>query len=229
MKDNLIEKIRNDFDKIALLKTADWDHNNHYHSFLLNQLPNKGNLVLDIGCGTSEFSRLLARRFERVIAIDLSSKMIKVARQNSTNYSNINFQVADILQWQFPLEKFEAIVSIATVHHLPLERLLPILKAALKPGGELLFLDLIEYDEPQDLVRNAISILLSWGFRLIKNRRIKPTQESINAWNEHGRTEKYLTSSQIKKIYPEFLEQVKIKKHLFWRYSVVWKKPLQSN
>jgi SAM-dependent methyltransferase len=225
MEDNLIEKIRNDFDHIALLEPAKWDHNNHYHSFLLDRLPNQSNLVLDIGCGTGEFSRLLAQRFERVIAIDLSPKMIQVARQNSTNYSNINFQVADILQWQFPLEKFEAIVSIATVHHLPLEKLLPILKAALKPGGKLLFLDLIEYDEPQDLVRDAISIPLNWGFQLIKNRRIKPTRESIKAWNEHGRTDNYLTSSQIKQIYPNFLESAKIRKHLFWRYSVVWEKP----
>jgi SAM-dependent methyltransferase len=229
MEDNLLEKIRDDFDNIALLEQARWDHNNHYHSFLLAQLPKKGNLVLDIGCGTGEFSRLLAKRFDRVLAIDLSPKMIEVAKQNSRHYENINFQIADILSWQFPLEKFDAIVSIATVHHLPLENLLPTLKAALNPGGKLVILDLIEYDEPQDIFMDAIYVPLNWGFRLIKNRRIKPTQESIKAWNEHGRTDNYLTSSQIKKIYPNFLEQVKIRKHLFWRYSIVLEKPLETN
>ncbi|HHP7232083.1 MAG TPA: class I SAM-dependent methyltransferase, partial [Xenococcaceae cyanobacterium] len=193
MNNNLMQKIRSDFDNIALLDRTKWDHNNHYHSFLLKQLPIKGNIVLDIGCGTGEFSRLLAQRFNKVIALDLSPKMIEVAKQRSQHFDNINFQVADILQWQFPSEKFDAIASIATVHHLPLESLLPILKAALNPGGKLIILDLIEYEYPKDISMDIISIPLNWLLKIIKNKRINYPHEEIKAWQEHGRTDEYLT------------------------------------
>ncbi len=191
MNEDLIQKIRADFDKIALLNQARWDHNNHYHFFLLDQLPSKGKTILEIGCGTGEFSRLLAQRFDKVIAIDLSPNMIQVAKQHSQHFDNINFQVADILQWQFPLEKFDAIASIATLHHLPLAQLLPKLKATLNPGGKLVILDLVEYEYPKDILLDIISIPSSWVFKIFKNKKIKPTSEEIQAWNEHGLTDNY--------------------------------------
>ncbi|MEM6610800.1 MAG: class I SAM-dependent methyltransferase [Cyanobacteria bacterium P01_C01_bin.72] len=224
MSGDLKYKIQHDFDRIALLNPQRWDHNNHYHSFLLSQLPIEGNTVLEIGCGTGEFSRLLAQRFERVIAIDLSPKMIEVAKQHSRQFPNIDFQVADILQWQFPKEKFDTIASIATFHHLPLENLLPCLKSALKPEGKLVILDLIEYTYPKDIVIDIISVAFNWIFQKLKNTNSKPTKEEIQAWREHGLTDEYPTLIEVKNIYQKFLKQAKIKKHLFWRYSIVWQK-----
>lgn len=226
MNGDLKHKIRHDFDRIALLNPQQWDHNNHYHSFLLSQLPVKGNTVLEIGCGTGEFSGLLAQRFEQVIALDLSPKMIEVAQHNSRQFSNIDFRVADILQWQFPKEKFDAIASIATFHHLSLENLLPCLKSALKPKGKLVILDLIEYKYPQDIVIDIFSVAFNWIFQILKNSRTKLTQEEIEAWQKHGLTDEYLTLIEAKKIYLKFLEKIKIKKHFLWRYSLVWQKPL---
>ena len=226
MNSDLKHKIQHDFDRIALINPQPWDHNNHYHSFLLSQLPIKGQTVLEIGCGTGAFSRLLAQRFERVIAIDLSPKMIEVAQQHSQHFDNIDFQVADILQWQFPKEKFDVIASIATFHHLPLENLLSCLQSALKPGGKLVILDLVKYKYPQDTAIDIISVAFNWLIQKIQNRKTKLTQEELLAWKEHSITDEYLTFSEAKKIHSNFLEKVTIKKHLFWRYSVVWQKPL---
>ncbi len=225
MNEHLRQKIRHDFDRIALYDNEGWNHNNHYHSFLLKQLPNKGKIVLDIGCGTGEFSRLLAQRFNQVIAIDLSSKMIEVAKQRSQNYRNIDFQIADILQWHFPREKFDAITSIATLHHLPVENLLPNLQAALKPGGKLVILDLLEQENVWDARTDLIAIPLNWLF-LLKNRKIQQSPEAQAAMREHLRTDNFLTFSQVKQIYLNSLPQAKIRKHLFWRYSLVWQKPM---
>jgi ubiquinone/menaquinone biosynthesis C-methylase UbiE len=60
-------------------------------------LPVQRRSALDIGCGTGEFSRLLSKRFEEVIATDLSPNMIEVAKQRSRQFSNIDFQVADVM------------------------------------------------------------------------------------------------------------------------------------
>ena len=158
MDEILTQKIRNDFDRIALSEQEGWNHNSHYHGFLLKQLPTHSKNILDIGCGTGAFSRLLAERADRVVAIDLSPNMIEVAKQRSTEHTNIEFQVANILKWQFPLEEFDAIVSIATVHHLPLENLIPSLKATLKPGGKLVILDLLEHESIQDRLSDFIAV-----------------------------------------------------------------------
>ncbi|BAY06973.1 class I SAM-dependent methyltransferase [Calothrix sp. NIES-2098] len=226
MSDALTQKIQQDFDRIALLQSQQWNHNNHYHRFLLKQLPSHCESILDIGCGTGVFSRLLAQRAERVIAVDLSAKMIEVAQQQSQSYRNIDFQVTDILQWDFPVKHFDAIASIATVHHLPLEILLPKIQAALKPGGKLLILDLVKSEGIADIFSNALAFPLNLTLQLLKNKRLRPTPEAIAAWREHGITDEYLTRSQAEQIYLKFLTGAKIKKHLFWRYSVVWEKPL---
>ncbi len=225
----LTQKIQHDFDRIALLEPVNWDHNRHYHNFLVQQLPPKCERILEIGCGTGVFSRLLAEHSVRVVAIDLSPNMIKVAQEQSGRYSNIYFQVADILKWQFPIEEFDAIASIATVHHLPLENLLPRLKAALRPGGKLVILDLLEHEIVQDILTDVIAVPLHWIFQLLRNKRIRATPEAVEAWREHGRTDKYLTLPQAQQLYTKLLKGAKIRKHLFWRYSVLWEKPFNPD
>ncbi|MBE9171305.1 methyltransferase domain-containing protein [Pleurocapsales cyanobacterium LEGE 06147] len=75
MDEILTQKIRDDFDRIALYDREVWNHNNRYHKFLLKQLPLHCERVLDIGCGTGAFSRLLAERCHQVVAIDLSPQV----------------------------------------------------------------------------------------------------------------------------------------------------------
>ena len=224
MNENLTQKIRHDFDRLARYDRPEWNHNNHYYSFLIEQLPAQCKTVLDIGCGTGEFSRLLAERFESVVAIDLSPNSIEVAKLRSRSFSNIDFQVADICQWEFPMERFDAIVSISTLHHLPVENLLPKLKTALKSSGKLVILDLIEHENLSDRLSDWIAVPLNWFFQIRKNRHIQKSPEAAEAMREHLRTDEYLTLSQARRIYTNSLKGAKLRQHLFWRYSVVWEK-----
>ena len=199
MNESLTQKIRDDFDRLALYDRQEWNHNNHYHQFLLKRLPNRCQTVLDLGCGTGEFSRLLSDRAERVVAIDLSPNSIQIAQQRSQQF-DIDYQVADVSQWEFPSEYFDAIVSIATVHHLSIERLIPKLKAALKPGGVLIILDLLEPHNLRDTLSDAIAVPLNWWLLKVNNGHFKPDSEAAAAMREHLRTDKYLNFSQAKKV-----------------------------
>jgi ubiquinone/menaquinone biosynthesis C-methylase UbiE len=155
--------IQADFDRIAVLSTAEhWDHNSHYHPFLLKHLPPRLQNALDIGCGTGTFSRQLARRSEEVIGLDLSPEMIRVAESHSGEHNNIQYQVADVMNYPLPDNHFDSVASIATLHHLPFREILLKIKAALKPNGTLLVLDLFEERRtPLDFAYNALAFPVS--------------------------------------------------------------------
>lgn len=125
-----LESIQADSDRIALLADEGWNHNAHHHEYLLNRIPERCGDILEIGCGAGKFSRLLAGRAEKVLAIDLSAQMIRLARENSKLYPNIDFIQADVITHQLPEEEFDCIVTIATIHHLPNESILRKIKKA---------------------------------------------------------------------------------------------------
>ncbi len=224
--------IQTDFDRIALLSADDgWTQNNHYHNFLLRHVPAKSESALEIGCGTGAFSRRLAQQAQKVVALDLSPEMIRIARQNSTQFSNIEFQVADVIAWDFPGETFDCIASLATLHHLPLRETLLRMRDSLKIGGVLLVLDLFERArnvlEPEglfDSVLNAVAIPTSVSLRFLHHRRLLPPREVRAAWAAHEQHDTYPTMNEVRMLCAEILPGARVKKHLLWRYSVVWKK-----
>jgi SAM-dependent methyltransferase len=218
-------KIQSDFDRIAELSKNDWTHNNHYDSFLLRHIPQSSSLdALEIGCGTGSFTRRLAQRFRRVLAIDLSPRMIEVAKEQSGQYHNIDFQVADVMPAELPSQQFGCIASIATLHHLPFEPILYKMKEALKTNGVLLVLDLFKAASLADFAISPLAAPVSMILRLIKNGQIHESAEVRAAWEEHGRTDHYLTLSQVHQACAAILPDAQIRRHLLWRYSVVWKK-----
>src|SRR5687767_6102099 len=96
-----LESILSDFDRIALLSNDNWNHNAQYYGYLMGRIPEQCRQILEIGCGTGKFSRLLAQRAEKVLAIDLSPQMIRLAQERSKLYPNIDFVKSDVMAYQF--------------------------------------------------------------------------------------------------------------------------------
>ena len=219
--------IQQDFDRIALVSTASPDgaaHNRHYHNFLLRHLPANCHDVLEIGCGTGGFARRLAERSEHVLALDLSGEMIRIARGQSAQFPNIEFQLADVRDVPFPIASFDCIATIATLHHLPFPEMLLKMRTALKPGGVLLVLDLFEPAGLSDSLLNLLAVPVSTSLRLIHQGRLLPRREVRDAWAAHERHDLYPTMSEVHALCASLLPGAKIKKHLLWRYSIVWEK-----
>lgn len=219
-----MSNVRADFDRIALLAGDEWDHSSHYHGFLLRHVPTPCRASLEIGCGAGAFSRLLAKSSERVLALDLSPNMIRVAAERSARFPNIDFRVADVLALELPAESFDCVATIATLHHLPPAEALPKIKRALRVGGVLIVLDLFQPDGLSDAAAGALALPLSLGLRLVRHGRLLPPPQVRRAWAEHGRHDTYLTMSEVHKVCAEMLPGALVTRHLLWRYSVVWKK-----
>jgi SAM-dependent methyltransferase len=220
-----VQQIRADFDRLARLHDDAWDHNRHHHGFLLAHVPRPCREALEIGCGAGAFSHALAARAERVLALDLSPEMIRAARAREPCHANLEFEVADAAAWPFPSERFDCIASIATLHHLDPRALIPRLREALRPGGVLLALDLVADESPLDLARSGVAIFVDVALRLWHSGRLRDPKPVREAWEEHGRGETYLRLSEVRTLCRELLPGAEVRRHLLWRYSIVWRKP----
>ena len=214
-----------DFDRLALLDEEGWTSNNHYHDLLLRHVPKSCENALEIGCGTGAFARELARRCGRVVALDLSAEMIRVARSRATQFENLEFQVADAMTWNFPRSHFDFICSIATLHHLEQRELFVKMRDALKPGGVLVVLDLVESNGLVERMLDVIALGVSGGLRLMHNGRLKPPPEVRKAWEQHGKHDHYSTINQMRALADEILPGSNVNRCLLWRYALVYRKP----
>ena len=127
----------------------------------LRLLP-QGAEVLEVGCGGGQFARsqLDKRGDLRWIGLDVSAEQIARARQRNANQES-EFVVGDALELPFPDERFDAVVSIASIKHWPNQaKGLAECVRALRPGGQLL---VVEADRGCRL-EDARSFVSRWRF-----------------------------------------------------------------
>ncbi|MCP3980958.1 MAG: methyltransferase domain-containing protein [bacterium] len=218
-------QVRHDFDRIALLGRGEWDHNAYYHAYLLDRLPAAIGPTLDLGCGTGEFSRQLASRAEHVLGIDLSPNMIDVARSRSAGLDNVEYRIGDALEWPVPTQSFDCVASIATLHHLPFAETLQDLADALRPGGTLIVLDLIDDASLVERCLGAIALPVARWARFRATGSLRESAEARRLWAEHGRGDTYPRLKDVRRTCADILPGAEVRRHLLWRYSIVWRKP----
>ena len=218
-----VSLIQADFDRLAAFSQDGWNHNCHYHRFLLRHAPQPCQQALEVGCGNGAFARLLATRAEQVLALDVSPQMIRLAQERSQQYPHITFHMADAMSWEFPSDHFDCIVSIATLHHVPLEEMLLKMKHALRVNGILLVLDLYQ-ESLAGSYKSVAAITVNLILKYFNTGRFREPPEVRAAWAEHGKHDTYLTLSELRQRCRMLLPGVKIRKHLLWRYSLMWKK-----
>ncbi|WP_069164846.1 class I SAM-dependent methyltransferase [Nocardia altamirensis] len=207
----------------------DWQHNTFYHRFLLRHLPNPCARVLDVGCGTGAFAAELADHADHVDAIDRSPVMIDAAEQRSP--SNVTYLLGDILDQPLPDETYDAIVSISTLHHLPLDEVLPVLAKALRPGGVLAAVALPRTDLPREL---PIELLAALGHRALG--AVFAVLRAAGRGDWHAREsndadmpvvlDPPLTTRQVRQQVRALLPGARVRRLVYWRYSLVWHKPI---
>lgn len=56
--------------------------------------------IVDIGCGNGSWTRHMAQRFSHAIGIDVAEAAVRIAREESTNITNIEFRAGDLVDPQ---------------------------------------------------------------------------------------------------------------------------------
>lgn len=127
--------------------------------------------VLDVACGTGDMAVSLVERGCTVTGIDLSEEMLAIARQKAPI---VTFMIADAEHLPFPDASFDAVTCAFGVRNfVHLEQGLNEMLRVLKPGGQLVILELATPDSP--LVKPFYNLytrrIIPWlGSRIAGNR-----------------------------------------------------------
>ena len=210
------------------MAVLDWDHNAYYHRLLLRQMPRAARRILDVGCGDGAFAARLAQRSERVDAVDRSAEMIEEAKRRTPG--NVNCVLADVLADSLPGHDYDAIFSISALHHMPLPDALPVLAAALRPGGVLAAIALPRRDMPREL---PAEIAAAAGHRVLGaiflTKRLLGSDGGFAKDAAHAAMpvvmDPPLTTQEVAHQAAAVLPGVRVQRLLFWRYLLIWQKP----
>lgn len=97
-----------------------------------------GMRVLDLACGTGDIAFEAARAGARVVGLDITERMVRLAREKD----RVFFLVGDIMALPFPDASFDVITTGYGIRNVPeLRPALREIARVLKPGGTLLSLD----------------------------------------------------------------------------------------
>lgn len=98
--------------------------------------------ILDLGCGPGEFSRALAKRYNKaqVVSLDLAPGMLNAAKSQKRWRQKQSFVCADAEALPFATNSFDFIFSNMVIHWAnDINKIIHEIHRVLKPGGMLLF------------------------------------------------------------------------------------------
>lgn len=195
-----------------------WDHNAHYHPWILRQLPKRCDRALDVGSGSGDLARLLATRAKEVHGIDSDPAIVARAQELTAPAVPVTFSVADALTG-VPAGSYDVITCVAVVHHLPFTEALTVFRRHLAPGGTLVVVGLAREEGPGDHLLSAASIPLNAAMGWFKNKgRTAPRPASMTARTRPAD----MSFSDIVREARQILPGARVRRRLFWRYTLVW-------
>lgn len=135
---NRIQKTINQYNKIALLyaqnisRRIPQEEINYFAKLLKPH-----SKILDVGCAAGRDSRIFKDLGFDVIGIDLSEKLLEIAKRNNPD---ITFKKADFRSIPYPNDSFDGLWVNAVFHHIDREEMITALKEfrrVLKANGIL--------------------------------------------------------------------------------------------
>ncbi|MER5831210.1 class I SAM-dependent methyltransferase [Streptomyces sp. NPDC002130] len=197
-----------------------WDHNAHFHRWILRQLPGRVGSALDVGCGSGDLARRLAGRAQRVHGIDSDPQITARARELTPVSAAVTYTETDALTGLGD-RSYDVITCVAVLHHLPFTEALEAFRDHLAPGGTLVIVGLAREHTPVDHLLGIASIPLNILMALLKHRgRPVPRPVSMTAPTRPAD----LTFSEIARAARAVLPGVRLRRRLFWRYTLVWRR-----
>jgi ubiquinone/menaquinone biosynthesis C-methylase UbiE len=186
--------------------------------FLLNRLQSKKGAVdltrklldltehngkqdfLEVGCGGGVVTKYLAREYSGSVAgIDIDPQQISLARKEAGDMKNVRYFEADATSMPFEDKKFDIVLSLGVLHHIEnwLDALKEI-KRVMKPGGYLLYADIIY---PERITSMDKTSRMSFGLVTIDIGELNSFLEMFGFTTIHSQWKKRLVCKNYEAVY----------------------------
>lgn len=200
-----------------------WDHNNHYHPVILNAIPAVCRRALDVGCGTGTLTRRLRRSIPQVTGIDTDERSIRLAR-SYPGAVHIDYVLDDFLSHAFDTASFDMVTAVASLHHMDAASAVLRMSELLRPGGVLAVIGLARGSSVIDLAMTIPAVITNWICALdskffAETRPAEDVYKSPTLWPPRE------TYGAMHRLATRLLPGVRYRRHLLWRYSLIWVKP----
>lgn len=200
-------------------RTFWWSHNDHYHKWILRRIPTRPGAmtVLDVGCGRGDLVDRFRERNLKVTGIDPDPGMARVAGSRFAGAQTVTIQESAFEQVHQP---FDVITMVASLHHQPLADAFTHAHKLLKPNGRLLIVGLAKPQSMTDLAYDVVSSGLNPLVALIKQLRANSERLPDVPMRDPDET-----FDEIATVARRQLPGVRVRRRLFFRYTLEWTKP----
>ncbi|MFH9740141.1 class I SAM-dependent methyltransferase [Streptomyces roseolus] len=199
-----------------------WSHNDHYGPWVADRVAGSGaRHVLDVGCGAGNLVALLRGGGATVTGLEPDPRMARAAAERFADDPAVTIVEAGFAG-RDPRWRFDAITLVAVLHHLPLVPTLRELRGCLAPGGRLVIVGCYQAAGGVDLFASLLSVLLNPVMGLVKH----PSRATTSPLHMAAPTaDPQETLGDIRAAAAQELPGARIRRRLFWRYSLVYDAP----
>jgi ubiquinone/menaquinone biosynthesis C-methylase UbiE len=130
----------------------------------LKNLSNLGE-VIEFGCGTGYFSKILSHSASQMISTDLSDELLGKAITRLNDSPNVTFQEEDCIKTSFSSDRFDTVFMANLIHVIehPIKALQESHRI-LKAGGLLIIVTFTNHGMRKfDTIKMGIRFLRAWG------------------------------------------------------------------
>ena len=194
-----------------------WNHNVYYQPVILRAVPAGCGAALEVGCGDGLLASRLAERCAKVTAIDRDARMIALARSRAraAGPGLVTVVEADYLAYPLAEASFDFACANTSLHHMNFAAALTAMARALRPGGRLAVIGLATHGSFGDYLADAPGIPVNLLYRAVRGTGGPgaPVKDPEMTWAE------------VRAAARRLLPGVRYRRHLLWRYSLLWCKP----
>lgn len=205
-----------------------WNHNEHFHRWIVRNLPAHRRAAVDVGCGTGVLAGKLAPHFAHVTGIDADEGMAAAAGARLASDPRVSIMRCRFDEFAAAAGEGEAdlITMVAVLHHLDLSDTLARIPRLLAPGGRLLVVGLAQADTLADVMVDLVSAAANPVVGLVKHPRPARPADGLTAGQPVMPVrDPAATVAEIAATAGARLPGAAVRRRLFFRYTLRWDKP----
>lgn len=196
-----------------------WSHNDHFHGWILANLPNRRRAAFDVGCGQGELLAALSPHFATVHGSDLHESMRQQAASRCSGLPNVTIHDR---RWTDVSDPFDLVTMIAVLHHLDVADALQAVVGLLAPGGRFLAVGLAPPKSAADHMWDVASIVTNPVIGYVKHpwpnaNGVQPPPYLIQ--------DPKMPFDELRELVAGAMPGASMRHQLGFRHTIAWTKP----